>query len=198
MYYLYVKTHLKTGLKYLGYTKKNPYTYRGSGHYWLLHIEKHGYDVWTNIIFQTEIKTQIKEEGLYYSKLWNIVESEEWANLIEENGSGNATKGKRAWITNGTQDIFAIREDKLPNGWRYGRSKCVFNDSEKQKEFANRCSSETKSRIAKQCWEDGKYADRKNYDISGDNNPAKRPGVREKISQTHLRLNAEKRNQYIQ
>ena len=43
IYYLYVKTHRITGLKYLGKTKQDPYKYRGSGVYWTSHIKKHGY-----------------------------------------------------------------------------------------------------------------------------------------------------------
>jgi hypothetical protein len=36
IYYLYVKTHNITGLKYLGYTsRKNPHKYTGSGTRWL-------------------------------------------------------------------------------------------------------------------------------------------------------------------
>lgn len=89
MIYLYVKTHNKTGLKYLGKTKsKDPHIYRGSGKLWTNHIKKHGYDVTTEILFQSESNEEIKQQGLYYSKLWNIVESKEWANLKEESGDG--------------------------------------------------------------------------------------------------------------
>ena len=43
MFYLYIKTHSKTGLKYLGYTqKKDPFSYTGSGTYWKRHLKKHG------------------------------------------------------------------------------------------------------------------------------------------------------------
>lgn len=31
MYKLYLKTHNKTGMKYLGQTKQDPFEYRGSG-----------------------------------------------------------------------------------------------------------------------------------------------------------------------
>lgn len=91
MYFLYVKTHMKTGLKYLGYTKRDPYKYKGSGKRWLNHLNFHGNDVWTNIIFKTEIKEEILTEGIKYSKLWNIVASKEWANLIIEQGDGGDT-----------------------------------------------------------------------------------------------------------
>jgi len=90
IYFLYVKTHLKTGLKYLGFTKKkDPYKYKGSGKYWVNHIRKYGEEhIWTNIIFQTEIKQEIKNMGLYYSEFWNVVESIEWANMRPESGDG--------------------------------------------------------------------------------------------------------------
>ena len=87
--YLYKKTHKVTGLKYLGTTNsKNPYRYKGSGTYWRRHCDKHGYDIDTEILFETDSKEELKSKGLYYSKLWNVVESEEWANLKPEEGNG--------------------------------------------------------------------------------------------------------------
>lgn len=85
---LYKKTHRKTGLKYLGYTSQDPFSYTGSGKYWCRHIKLHGYDIDTEILLQTNDKTKIKDLGLYYSNLWNIVESKEWANLKNESGAG--------------------------------------------------------------------------------------------------------------
>lgn len=86
--YLYVKTHNVTGLKYLGKTIKNPETYKGSGKRWLNHIKKHGYNVTTEILLITESAKEIKDTGIFFSRLWNIVESKEWANLMEETGTG--------------------------------------------------------------------------------------------------------------
>jgi hypothetical protein len=88
---LYVKTHRVTGLKYLGKTERNPYTYSGSGIRWKRELNKYGDDVETEVLFQSENLEDIREKGLYYSELWNIVESNEWANFIEENGSGGDT-----------------------------------------------------------------------------------------------------------
>src|ERR1017187_5075241 len=90
VYHLYVKTHNKTGLKYLGKTIKDPYKYKGSGKYWKPHIKKHGYDVTTEILGMYNSKTVLEEMGLYYSKKWNIVESDAWANLKEEAGDGGS------------------------------------------------------------------------------------------------------------
>jgi hypothetical protein len=94
-YYLYIKIHNKTGLKYLGQTTRDPFLYRGSGKYWLAHIKKHGYDVATEILLYTENKAKLIEEGITYSKKFNIVESNEWANLIEEIGPGGSFTGKK-------------------------------------------------------------------------------------------------------
>lgn len=69
MIYLYVKTHNITKLKYFGKTKKDPYIYKGSGKYWLNHIKKHGYDVTTEIIYQSTNLNDIKEKGIYFSEL---------------------------------------------------------------------------------------------------------------------------------
>lgn len=96
MIYLYVKTHNKTGLKYLGKTNNNnPSLYKGSGKYWKNHIDKHGYDVSTEIIFKSMDKSQIKEMGILYSKKWDIVNSNEWANLKEESGDGGGISGRK-------------------------------------------------------------------------------------------------------
>ena len=86
--YLYLKTHNITGLKYLGKTVKDPFVYRGSGVRWLNHIDKHGYDVITEILLETDDKEELKKVGLEYSEKWNIVESNKFANLIPEQGDG--------------------------------------------------------------------------------------------------------------
>jgi hypothetical protein len=89
---LYVKTHLKTGLKYLGQTSnEDPHKYTGSGKYWLRHIKSHG-KVWqTEILHESQYKKEIDSLGEYYSQLWNVVESKQWANLKPESGDGAAS-----------------------------------------------------------------------------------------------------------
>lgn len=89
MLYLYVKTHNKTGLKYLGKTqRKDPHKYPGSGKYWTRHLNKYGYDYTTEILLETNSKSELEKLGIYYSNLWNVVESQEWANLKIEQGDG--------------------------------------------------------------------------------------------------------------
>ena len=95
VYHLYVKTHKKTGLKYLGQTKRDPFQYSGSGHRWTKHINIHGEEIDTQILQKCYTKSALKEWGLYYSKLWSVVESKQWANLRPEEGTGGATFGMK-------------------------------------------------------------------------------------------------------
>jgi hypothetical protein len=86
--YLYVKTHVQTGLKYLGKTTQDPFKYYGSGIRWLNHLNKHGYTISTQIICESEDAQYIAQQGVYYSVLWDVVDSPDWANLKLEEGDG--------------------------------------------------------------------------------------------------------------
>lgn len=89
IYYLYVKTHTITGLKYLGQTRsKDPYSYAGSGKHWLNHLKKHGKHFTTEIIKECQNNNEVAHWGKYYSDLWDVVKSKDWANLIPEMGGG--------------------------------------------------------------------------------------------------------------
>jgi hypothetical protein len=95
--YLYVKTHNVTGLKYFGKTSKDPMKYRGSGKYWLRHLDKHGNDVSTEILgFYTD-KTECEAAALQFSIDNNITESNIWANMIVENGLDGGYTGHREY-----------------------------------------------------------------------------------------------------
>ena len=112
---IYVKTHLKTGLKYLGKTiAEDHHKYRGSGTYWLKHIRKHGYFVATQIIFQGNVE-EAEIFALNFSRENNIVESKEWANLIEENVRGghiNGVEFTEEWLEK-------LRKPKPPRSKEY-------------------------------------------------------------------------------
>jgi hypothetical protein len=90
--YLYVKTHSKTGYKYLGKTKsKDPHLYAGSGVDWKAHLEAHGEKYSTKIIKICKSNKEVNYWGRYYSKLWNVVEDNNWANRIPETGGGSCS-----------------------------------------------------------------------------------------------------------
>lgn len=149
MIYLYVKTHNTTGLKYLGKTIQDPFVYKGSGLRWRNHLSKHGNNVSTSILFESNDPDEIRAKGEYYSKLWNIVNDPTWANLRPESGDGgntsnsenyknsmlkrntsgnkNSMYGRSAvkeqnlkWYNNGTNTIY-VPEGSQPDGYVKGR-----------------------------------------------------------------------------
>jgi hypothetical protein len=92
-YYLYIKTS-PFGLKYLGKTSKNPFTYLGSGKIWKRHIKKHNLttdNIKTEIVFETTDVEKLIKKGIELSILYDVVKSKEWANLREESGDGGDT-----------------------------------------------------------------------------------------------------------
>jgi hypothetical protein len=95
IYYLMVKTHNITGLKYLCQTKrKNPYKYLGSGVDWCNHLKKYGNNIETTVLISTTNKEERNYWGRYYSELWRITTAVDnygnkiWANRIPETGGG--------------------------------------------------------------------------------------------------------------
>lgn len=89
--YLYVKQHSITNLKYFGLTQKeDPYSYMGSGKYWVAHINKYGKQfVKTIELWKFENQEEATKFALQFSEQNNIVESKEWANLINETALHN-------------------------------------------------------------------------------------------------------------
>lgn len=89
MYYLYIKKHIVTNLRYLGYTNSaDPHKYTGSGIYWLKHLKKHGFRYETQILLATIDQEDIRNTGIFFSKLFGVVKSDDWANLKIESLDG--------------------------------------------------------------------------------------------------------------
>lgn len=84
---LMIKEHTVTGLKYLCITEKDSWErYLGSGHYWRNHLERHGKTVKTTLIYCDEDRERFSRVCSFISEYLDIVDSEEWANLIPEDG----------------------------------------------------------------------------------------------------------------
>lgn len=85
--YLYIKQHSVTKKLYFGKTIQDPIKYKGSGIYWMNHINKYGKQfvdtLWFCLFLSKEEITQFAHN---FSKQNNIVESNEWANLTIETG----------------------------------------------------------------------------------------------------------------
>jgi hypothetical protein len=96
LYYLYVKTHRTTKLKYLGITQaKDPHKYWGSGIHWVKHLRRHGATFTTKIIFKTTSRKKLIVACERASKKWNVARSKEWANLCNESGKGGTPGARR-------------------------------------------------------------------------------------------------------
>ncbi len=118
--WLYIKQHNTTGLKYFGKTvMKDPTKYKGSGLYWKHHLKKYGNDVTTIWCQQFFTQVALSEFSLAFSKEHNIVESNEWANLIPENGVGGAGHGFGIMLTEETKAKIA-KANKGKSPWNKG------------------------------------------------------------------------------
>jgi hypothetical protein len=107
MYRLMIKTHNKTGLKYLCITNKDDWDkYTGSGVKWRKHLEKHGIDISTELLYESEDYVSFVAECVYYSVLYDVAISDEFANVIPERGYDNS------------RGLY-LAENNLVSWWRY-------------------------------------------------------------------------------
>ena len=113
IYYLMVKTHNITGLKYLCQTKKkDPYRYLGSGIEWTKHLRRYGKTIRTEVLIETTDKQLLNDTGRYYSLLWKVTTAMDdygnkiWANAIPETGGGPG-------LPNPTDEVNQKRANKL-------------------------------------------------------------------------------------
>lgn len=97
--YLYIKQHSITGKLYFGKTVKNPEKYYGSGRRWRAHINKYGKEYVTTLWYCLYLdEKSINDFSVMFSKNNNIVESNDWLNLIQETGLGDIIK-RGPWIS---------------------------------------------------------------------------------------------------
>lgn len=116
---LYIKEHTVTGKKYFGKTVgQNLDKYLGSGKYWRAHIRHHGQQFvrnkWVSEPFADPIELQ--EFALAFSELYDIVESDEWANMAPENGLSGGYYGGWDHITD--NHIAKMKATKANPKWK--------------------------------------------------------------------------------
>ena len=162
LYYLMIKEIVQTGLKYLCKKKYNKdpnahLKYKGSGVYWNRVLKAHPEYTITTTVLGLFNEEELIKNGLYYSRLWNIVESKEWANLIDESGDGGDTsktpgflkakkerklgtgakkcKGKKRYHNPVTKEIVDVLPGEIPpKGFVKGGIKNKFNYGPKKGE----------------------------------------------------------------
>jgi hypothetical protein len=96
MYYLMIKEIEQTGMKYLCkrkvYDDPNDHIkYKGSGKLWNRILKAHPEYTLRTTVLGTYDNQDLKKYGLYYSNLYDVVNSSEWANLMPEAGDGGKT-----------------------------------------------------------------------------------------------------------
>lgn len=95
---LLVMQHNITGLKYFCKTSllDRIQRYKGSGTRWLNHLNVHGKDISVGIMGLYADKQRCLDAAKKFSADNDIVNSHEWANLVEETGmKGASMKGER-------------------------------------------------------------------------------------------------------
>lgn len=97
---LYIKQHRATGLRYFGKTERDVNKYHGSGLYWRNHLKQHGKHVdtiWSEKFTDSSLCQEFAE---FFSEFFDIVDSDEWANLIPEDSKGGGAKKGRVtpWL----------------------------------------------------------------------------------------------------
>lgn len=117
MFRLMIKTS-NIGLKYLCISKRDDYDlYKGSGRTWIEHLNEVGDDITTQVLFETESHEELSKAGLYYSNLFNIVLSEEWDNLVKEEGYKSFNKFNHWSLSdNDIPDRISTAQTKMFNG----------------------------------------------------------------------------------
>lgn len=174
-FYLYLKES-PAGLKYLGKTIRDPFKYRGSGIHWTRHLDKHNIknsDIKTTILLETFDEEELKAAGLYYSQKFNVVESKEFANLIDEIGQG----GKTIYYESHREKMREISKNMWTEEKREEQSRRMKeNNPSKQEHVKEKLRQKATGR---------KYSDEVNKKKGkpGEENVSKRPDVRKKISE---------------
>lgn len=166
--WLYVKQHNQTGLKYFGKTTQHdPYRYTGSGKRWKNHITAHGNDTTTIWCKLFENKEELIEFALAFSMLFDIIHSNEWANLKFENGvDGGAygvvsqetrnkmsasLQGRTVWNTGKTMsEEYCDKLSSLKKGKpTWSKGKCLSEETKAKMSLAKKGKPKSPETIAK-------------------------------------------------
>ena len=116
--HLYIKIHNETGLKYFGRTVQDPVKYLGSGLVWLNHLRKYGASVSTYVLGTYHDSDSLHRDAREFSEINQIVNSPEWANLVEETGDSGVPSGAK------------LRRDPVVEAERLRRLAEYWNDPE--------------------------------------------------------------------
>eukprot|EP01083_Nonionella_stella_P157343 510779_1 len=150
--HVYVKICNHCWLKYFGITSAiDPYSYKGSGTRWTMHIKEHQSDIRTIIVNHFTDAYSCNTFCMQFSIVNDIVNSNEWANKVMELGWGafiHTEESKRKISQKNKGRICSEATRKKISESHQGERNPMFGkkhtDKAKQKMKGRKCSEETR------------------------------------------------------
>jgi len=187
-YFVYKTKNKINGMIYVGVHKTTDINdgYLGSGKFFQRALKKYG-----ECNFEREILHECSSHEEAFKIETDIVNDDFVKDPNTYNfkvgGSGGNTLRGRKWFNNSTDEKY-FHPGEEPAGWVKGRlESCSFNDSEKQRQRAAKVDRKKRSESLTKAWAEGRFnRDHTKCGTKGDNHPAKREEVKEKIRQKQL------------
>ena len=157
---VYEKTHNATGKKYVGISTRDTDKYVGSGTAWKEHLEEHGYDIKTEILYTTSSQSDLTEFCDAYSKEKNIVESDEYLNIVAERGGSlggeaNPNYKNGRWVGRHDDKELERCVQKEVDAIKYERDKDLFIKARMNARYHKKCQNLDKARYWFDKWQAG-------------------------------------------
>ena len=161
---LYIKQCPHCGLKYFGKSvREDIEKYNGSGVRWNNHLKKHNITPETLWISDWYYDTSITRFAIKFSNLNKIVESNEWANLIEENGINGGDMSSAPGFADG---LLKHSRTKCDPEWKntvgkkqYQRLSETLNDPEWKEKYGKEKAEKIKKTKGEDEWKNTVGAD---------------------------------------
>ena len=102
-YSIYIKTHARTHVKYLGVARGDPYEHVGSSYDWLDHIQAYGDEVDTEVIWTGDDFYEMSSIGKRFALMFDVVGSSEYINRAVTDGKDiEEQMGHAEWVARDT------------------------------------------------------------------------------------------------
>lgn len=185
---IYIKQHNKTGLLYLGKTnKQDPHKYHGSGKRWLKELKEHGID-YTTMVLEQVSSEHLSERGRFWSTYYRVTSAMDdygypiWANLIPETGGGPGHKHSKEVYERMASEQKGKKRPELSNSVSLSWQKTERKQAQTNATSGDNHYSKRPGYVSPRL---GKKYPGSNPKLAGENNPTKRPEVREKMRKPH-------------
>lgn len=157
---VYEKTHNVTGKKYVGISTRDTDKYVGSGTAWKEHLDENGYDISTEILFTSSSQTELTEFCEAYSKEKNIVESDEYLNIVAEHGgclggTANPNYKDGRWVGRHDNKELERLAQQEADAIKYERDKDLFTKAQMNARYHKSRQNRDKAQYWFDKWQSG-------------------------------------------